>query len=92
MGLSLVGIFYYSTLTHYWQDKIFSGLIELSITAFMIFSYAYGIVNVILDSSINSRHDLRELEQAIKEKKAYLDGELRKFKELEKNTPNIGLI
>jgi hypothetical protein len=92
VGLSLVGMFYYYFLTHYWQDKIFSGLIELSIPAFMIFSYAYGIVNAILDSSINIRHDLRELEQAIKEKKAYLDGELRKFKELEKNTPNIGLI
>jgi restriction endonuclease family protein len=84
VGLSLVGMFYYHLLTHSWQDKIFSGLIELSIPASMIFTYAYVIVNAILDSSINRRHDLRELEQTIKEKKAYLDGELSKFKELEK--------
>ena len=84
VGLSLAGMFYYYFLTHSWQDKIFSGLIELSIPACMIFIYAYCIVNAIFDSSINNRHDLRELEQAIKEKQAYLDGELRKFKELEK--------
>lgn len=84
VGLSLVGMFYYYFLTHYWQDAIFVGLIALSYLAFMIFLFAYFIVNAIFDSSINSRHDLRKLEQAIKEKKAYLDGELRKFKELEK--------
>ena len=84
VGLSLVGMFYYYFLTHYWQDAIFVGLIALSYPAFMIFLFPYPIVNAIFDSSINSRHDLRELEQAIKEKKAYLDGELRKFKELEK--------
>jgi restriction endonuclease family protein len=70
VGLSLAGMFYY--------------YFELLAPAFMIFSFACAIVNEILDSSINSRHDLRELEQAIKEKKAYLDGELSKFKELEK--------
>lgn len=84
VGLSLVGMFYYYFLTHYWQDAIFVGLIALSYPAFMIFLFPRLIVNAIFDSSINSRHDLRELEQAIKEKKAYLDGELRKFKELEK--------
>lgn len=84
VGLSLVGMFYYYFLTHYWQDAIFVGLIALSYPAFMIFLFPCLIVNAIFDSSINSRHDLRELEQAIKEKKAYLDGELRKFKELEK--------
>lgn len=84
MGLSLVGIFYCYTLTHYWQDAIFVGLIALSMPALVIFSCAEGIVNAIFDSSINNRYDLRELEQAIKEKQAYLDGELRKFKELEK--------
>ena len=71
-----------------WAVKYFCLLptigITLSIPAFVIFSFAYGIVNAILDSSINNRYDLRELEQAIKEKKAYLDGELSKFKELEK--------
>jgi restriction endonuclease family protein len=83
VGLSLAGMSYYYFLTHSWQDEIV-GLITLSIPAFVIFSFAYAIVNEILDSSINNRYDLRELEQAIKEKQAYLDGELRKFKELEK--------
>lgn len=83
VGLSLAGMSYYYFLTHSWQDEIV-GLITLSIPAFVIFSFACAIVNEILDSSINNRYDLRELEQAIKEKKAYLDGELSKFKELEK--------
>lgn len=83
VGLSLAGMSYYYFLTHSWQDEIV-GLITLSIPAFVIFIYAYWIINAILDSSINNRHDLRELEQTIKEKKAYLDGELSKFKELEK--------
>ena len=83
VGLSLAGMSYYYFLTHSWQDEIV-GLITLSIPAFVIFIYAYWIINAILDSSINNRHDLRELEETIKEQKGYLEGELSKFKELEK--------